>query len=86
MEKFGLKPNAKLVYLEEMKEKATQLDKVASLINAKLMPQFLLHRMLGLNDCKPDDLITIIFTSGSTGNPKGSTPHVSQRSLKRSRV
>ncbi|MFN7874435.1 MAG: AMP-binding protein [Pirellula sp.] len=71
MEKFGLKPNAKLVYLEDMKEKATQLDKVSSLINAKFMPEFLLHRILGLNDCKPEDLITIIFTSGSTGNPKG---------------
>jgi acyl-[acyl-carrier-protein]-phospholipid O-acyltransferase / long-chain-fatty-acid--[acyl-carrier-protein] ligase len=71
IEKFGIKPNAELVYLEDMRHKATQLDKVAGLLGAKILPEFMLHRKLGLNTCKPDDLITIIFTSGSTGNPKG---------------
>jgi acyl-[acyl-carrier-protein]-phospholipid O-acyltransferase / long-chain-fatty-acid--[acyl-carrier-protein] ligase len=71
MEKFGIKLSANLIYLEDMKEKATVADKVACVITSKFLPMFMVSRALGLNRLKPDDPLTVIFTSGSTGNPKG---------------
>ena len=71
MEKLDLKIDAELVYLEDVKERVTRLDKVVGALGAFLLPAFVLERLLGLNDVKPDDLMTVIFTSGSTGDPKG---------------
>lgn len=72
MERFeNLKPNAKLVYLEDFKERATTADKLVAAAQTWLMPSAVLERHLGLTQVKPDDVMTIIFTSGSTGDPKG---------------
>ncbi len=71
IEKFGIKVNADLIYIEDMKEQATNNDKIAALLGAKVLPQFMVARSLGLYTIKPDDLLTVIFTSGSTGTPKG---------------
>lgn len=71
IEKFGIKPNAKLVYLEDIREKANMGDKLSAFLNAKLLPTFMVNRNLQLDKCTPEDLLTVIFTSGSTGNPKG---------------
>lgn len=70
-EKLDLKLNAELVYLEDLRDKVTLSDKVASFVGANMLPAGMLTRLLGLNKIKPSDPITIIFTSGSTGTPKG---------------
>jgi acyl-[acyl-carrier-protein]-phospholipid O-acyltransferase/long-chain-fatty-acid--[acyl-carrier-protein] ligase len=71
MERFNLKLNAELVYLDDFKDKATRADELAAAAMAWLMPVRWLERRLGLTKLKEDDLLTIIFTSGSTGRPKG---------------
>lgn len=71
MEKIELKLKAKVVALEDLKDKVSRTDKLVAFIQAVLTPRFVLEMILGLNRVKPDDLLTLIFTSGSTGNPKG---------------
>lgn len=71
IEKFGLKPKAEMIFLEDLKEKAVVADKVAAVLGAKFLPQFMVERILKLNLRTQEDLLTYIFTSGSTGNPKG---------------
>ncbi len=71
IDKLGFNLNAKVVPMEEVRDKANMGDKIHGVLNSKIFPQFLVHRNLGLNKFKPDDLLTIIFTSGSTGAPKG---------------
>jgi acyl-[acyl-carrier-protein]-phospholipid O-acyltransferase / long-chain-fatty-acid--[acyl-carrier-protein] ligase len=71
LERFPLKLDAELVYLEELGELATRFDKLLAATTAWLLPAFLLERLLGLTSLRPDDLATVIFTSGSTGQPKG---------------
>jgi len=71
IERLGMKPNANLVYLEDLKEKANMGDKIAAVLGAKVYPTWWLARRLGLHQLKSSDLLTVIFTSGSTGNPKG---------------
>jgi acyl-[acyl-carrier-protein]-phospholipid O-acyltransferase/long-chain-fatty-acid--[acyl-carrier-protein] ligase len=66
-----LKLNASVVYLEDLKDKATVADKIVAVTQAKLTPEWLLASQFGLNRNQPDDWLTIIFTSGSTGTPKG---------------
>ena len=70
-EKFGLKLNAKMVYLEDLVKKVTLLDKINGVIQSKLLPESWLASKFQLGKNKPNDLLTIIFTSGSTGVPKG---------------
>lgn len=71
IEKFGLKPKAEMIFLEDLKEKAVVADKVAAVLGARVLPQFMVDRSLKLNQRTQEDLLTYIFTSGSTGNPKG---------------
>lgn len=71
MEKFDLKIDAQLVYLEDFKDRVTTADKLIAAAQTWLLPAALLERSLGLTRIHPDDVITVIFTSGSTGLPKG---------------
>jgi acyl-[acyl-carrier-protein]-phospholipid O-acyltransferase / long-chain-fatty-acid--[acyl-carrier-protein] ligase len=72
LEKFGITPKAELVFLEDLRDKVTTLDKVIGAAIAKLTPTSLLGAFLpGLKSDNLDDTATIIFTSGSTGDPKG---------------
>lgn len=71
MEKFNLKLDAELVYLEDFKEKVTSLDKLLCAAAAYAVPASLLEWWLGLGKVKASDVLTVIFTSGSTGTPKG---------------
>ncbi|MEX0677482.1 MAG: AMP-binding protein [Pirellulales bacterium] len=71
MERFNFKLDAKLVYLEDLREQVTLADKLICAAVAYTVPSVILERWLGLDTIKPDDLFTIIYTSGSTGMPKG---------------
>lgn len=71
MEKFDLKINAELIYLEDFREKVTTLDKLAAATMTYAWPRAALERWFGVHNIKDDDLLTVIFTSGSTGEPKG---------------
>jgi len=71
MEKRPMDLDAELVYMEDLKEQIGGLAKVKAMAVARLMPFGMLTNKLGLQDAKPDDLMTVIFTSGSTGEPKG---------------
>jgi len=71
MEKFDFDLDAEVVLLDTLREKITTADKLIAFFQANLLPAFLLHRVLGLNQVDGDDLLTVIFTSGSTGMPKG---------------
>ncbi|MEM7456826.1 MAG: MFS transporter, partial [Planctomycetota bacterium] len=71
MEKFEFNLNCDVVYLDDLKDKVTGLDKAMCAFHALVTPAWMLIRMLGLHKIKPRDLLTVVFTSGSTGNPKG---------------
>lgn len=71
MDKLNLKLNAEVVYLEDLKDKPTLLDKAAAGLATYVLPAWWVERSLGLHHVKPDDVLTVIFTSGSTGTPKG---------------
>ena len=71
IEKRPVDLGVELVYMEDLKEKITNFDKLAAAFATYAVPSAVLERMLGLTKVKPDDIITIIFTSGSTGVPKG---------------
>ncbi|MDO4558836.1 MAG: AMP-binding protein [Planctomycetia bacterium] len=72
MEKFpNLKPEAELVYMEDLPKHVTTADKLAAAAMTYLAPAALTKKWLHLDAIRPDDLMTIIFTSGSTGDPKG---------------
>jgi acyl-[acyl-carrier-protein]-phospholipid O-acyltransferase/long-chain-fatty-acid--[acyl-carrier-protein] ligase len=71
IEKKPVQLDAELVFLEDLKEKATTADKLGCAFSAFVTPCSWLDTKLGLRKVKPDDLLTVIFTSGSTGEPKG---------------
>ena len=71
MERFNLKLDAELVYLEDCLGQITLGDKLRAAAAAWLAPVAWLERRLGLTKFGDDDLLTVIFTSGSTGRPKG---------------
>ena len=59
------------VFLEDLKEKVTNFDKIVAGFAAYVIPSVALERMIGLTRVVPSDIIAVIFTSGSTGEPKG---------------
>jgi acyl-[acyl-carrier-protein]-phospholipid O-acyltransferase/long-chain-fatty-acid--[acyl-carrier-protein] ligase len=71
MEKTKLEIDSSLVYVEDLRDKVTAIDKFVAAIQAYATPVWFLERLFGLTQIKPDDLMTIVFTSGSTGEPKG---------------
>lgn len=65
------KLDARIVYLDDLRDKVSLGDKVLGMLRAYVTPAWLLDLRYGLNKIKPDDVLTVIFTSGSTGEPKG---------------
>ena len=71
LEKRPMNLNTEVVYLEDLKEQITGMDKLVAAFQAFLVPATVLDSMFGLKAVSPDELNTVIFTSGSTGEPKG---------------
>ena len=59
-----------MVFIEEIRNSFTALQKLATALKAFLLPASWLNRR-ALNRQRSNDLATIIFSSGSTGTPKG---------------
>ncbi len=71
LERFPLRLDAELVFLEELRERVTARDKATAALAAWCAPIPMLERSLGLPGIDADEVFTIIFTAGSTGEPKG---------------
>ncbi len=71
LEKFPVKFDTDVIYLEDLKDRITFWDKCLIALCSFALPVAVLERLLGLTRLQADDLNTIIFTSGSTGEPKG---------------
>ena len=71
MQKLDFDIDAKVIYLDELKEKVSIVDKLAGVLMAYVTPLAILDRILGVHKINGDDELTVIFTSGSTGIPKG---------------
>ena len=65
------KLSAELIYLEDLRDQPTLIDKIAGAWSAYFTPGSILQRQLGLHRLNSSDVLTVIFTSGSTGQPKG---------------
>lgn len=64
-------PNITRIYLEDALGQIPGWEKTLKFIVLLIAPYWILKRILGLHQIKPDDVLTIIFSSGSTGQPKG---------------
>ncbi len=71
VDKLDIQLNAKLVMLEDLRDKVTTSDKLAGWLGSYVVPTWMLARHLGLRKVTSDELMSLIFTSGSTGKPKG---------------
>ena len=71
MSKMNFQLNAELVYLEDLRDKLTLMDKITAAMQTYAVPRGLLAKSLPGSHARPDDVLTVIFTSGSTGTPKG---------------
>lgn len=70
LERFKINLEARVVCLEDLRDRVTLADKAIAFAQSKL-PMALLERTLGISGVAGDDLLTVMFTSGSTGEPKG---------------
>ena len=71
LEKLKFDLDADVVCIEDVIKKVRLSDKIIAVLQAFVVPTFLLERRFGLNKLTADDILTIIYTSGSTGTPKG---------------
>lgn len=70
LERFPLKLEAELIFVEDLKQRMNWVDKLAAAA-AWVLPAALLERLLGLASVRSDGVAAVMFTSGSTGVPKG---------------
>ncbi|QDT41471.1 Bifunctional protein Aas [Gimesia alba] len=71
LEKKPIDMDANVVLLDDLKPKASALDKLICAFMAYVVPAWIIERIIGLKHVDSDELSTVIFTSGSTGRPKG---------------
>ena len=70
IEKFKLRLDAEIIYLEDLRDEVTIADKVVAFVQS-LAPVAWLDKSFGLAQVDGDDLLAVMFTSGSTNRPKG---------------
>lgn len=71
MERFNLKIQAEVIFLEDLTEHYSPSDQQLAQEQARSWPLERLEHDLGLSEVDPDEPLTVIFTSGSTGDPSG---------------
>src|SRR4029079_17918123 len=67
MEKMDFQLDAKLIYLEDLKDQPTPADKAICYLQSRFLPARLLDATLGLKRVKPDDVLTVLFTRDPPG-------------------
>lgn len=72
LEKAGIEARREMVFLEDIKEKTNNFDKVKTLAACLLLPSQVIRFLYVRGDkTNVDDVATVLFSSGSTGEPKG---------------
>lgn len=71
MARFGLKPAARLLHLEDVPRRVTWADKLLAALSDGAPRGVLAPWLPGLAGQRLEEPATVIFTSGSTGDPKG---------------
>ena len=74
MEKLEIQlpKKVQILWIEDITEKISGLEKILATLAAFLFPVRLLEKFCGAKQKPtPNDLVTVIFSSGSTGDPKG---------------
>jgi acyl-[acyl-carrier-protein]-phospholipid O-acyltransferase / long-chain-fatty-acid--[acyl-carrier-protein] ligase len=71
LDRFPLKLDAEMVYVEDLRQRLNRFDKLRAAAAAWMLPAAVLERLLGLTSIQPEDVATVLFTSGSVGPPKG---------------
>ena len=72
LDRFGIRPKGKLLFLEEIPKQVSKAEKAWGAFVAKFVPTPVLGMFLpGLKGDNLDQTATVIFTSGSTDDPKG---------------
>jgi acyl-[acyl-carrier-protein]-phospholipid O-acyltransferase/long-chain-fatty-acid--[acyl-carrier-protein] ligase len=71
LEKSGIQEREGMIYLEDIKEEVSGLDRLTAFLTC-LLPRQLIGVLCADGDkVNVDDTATVIFSSGSTGEPKG---------------
>lgn len=72
LEKLGIEAFPEMVFLEDIKDKASGFEKFMTLAACFILPAPLIRLFFVRGDkTNVDDVATVLFSSGSTGEPKG---------------
>jgi acyl-[acyl-carrier-protein]-phospholipid O-acyltransferase / long-chain-fatty-acid--[acyl-carrier-protein] ligase len=71
LERLEIPRTPSMVMIEDAAQSFTAMQKLFTLVAARLLPRPLLRRWLLSREVRLDSLATVIFSSGSTGIPKG---------------
>ncbi len=71
LERVPIAPPGTPVFLEDIRQSVSQMERLLAMFMALCVPRRLLFRMLGASPVTENDIATVIFSSGSEGVPKG---------------
>ncbi len=71
VERLPLEVPGETIFLEDIRDSVTFLDRLIAMFLAVACPVSLIERVLGSPQRSADDLATVVFSSGSEGEPKG---------------
>jgi acyl-[acyl-carrier-protein]-phospholipid O-acyltransferase/long-chain-fatty-acid--[acyl-carrier-protein] ligase len=69
-QKIDFNLGAKVILLEDLKDKISLKERLLAIFQATLLPGFIIERILHLDELKPDDILTIMPKTGVSKNPK----------------